>query len=129
MYKGGELMYPELSYVLNGILFAVHNEVGLYGRKKQYGDLIEIKLKESNLSYVRECRISDTGNIVDFIIDNKIVLELKTKRILTKDDYEQTQRYLQQTQLKLGILVNFRNKYIKPSRIVKIDTINKNRFI
>jgi len=129
MNKGGELLYPDLSYKINGILFAVHNEIGQYGREKQYGDLIEIKLKEIDLPHIRECRVGDTGNIVDFIIDNKVALELKTKRILTKDDYEQTQRYLQQTQLKLGILVNFRNKYIKPSRIVRIDTINRNKFI
>ena len=129
MHKGGELIYPDLSYKLNGILFAVHNEIGSYGREKQYGDLIETKLKESNLKYVRECRIGDTGNIIDFMIDGKIVLELKSKRILTKDDYEQVQRYLQQTQLRLGILVNFRNKYIRPTRIVKIDTPNKNKFI
>ncbi len=129
MNKGGELIYPELFYKLNGILFAVHNEIGLYGREKQYGDLLEIKLQENGLKYERECTIGNTGNITDFIIDNKIVLELKTKRILTKEDYEQVQRYLQQTQLKLGILVNFRNKYIKPSRIVKIDTLNKNKFV
>ena len=35
---------------------------------------------------------------------------------------------LQETQLKLGILVNFRNKYIKPVRIVRIDTFNKAKF-
>lgn len=129
MYKGGELLYPELSYVITGILFAVHNEIGAYGREKQYGDLIEIKLKENNLKYLRECRVGNSGNIIDFVIEDKIVLELKAKRILLKEDYEQVQRYLQQTQLKLGMLVNFRNKYIKPSRIVRIDTQNKVRYI
>lgn len=49
------------------------------------------------------------------------MLEFKAKRILTKEDYYQTQRYLQQTGYKLAILVNFRGKYIKPKRIVKID--------
>ena len=128
MQGGGELIYPELSYKINGILFSTHNELGQYAREKQYGDVVERKLKEEKVIYKRECRISDSGNITDFIIDNKIDLELKAKRLLTKEDYEQVQRYLQETQLKLGILVNFRNKYIKPVRIVRIDTFNKAKF-
>ncbi|MFA5991617.1 MAG: GxxExxY protein [Candidatus Doudnabacteria bacterium] len=111
--------YPELSYSLNGILFSVHNELGAYAREKQYSDVIQNKLKEAGIAYKRECRIANSGNIADFIIDEKIILELKAKRVLVKDDYNQLQRYLQETQLKLGVLVNFRNQYIKPIRVVK----------
>jgi hypothetical protein len=50
---------------------------------------------------------------------------MKTKRFLTKEDYFQTQRYLQESQLLLGILVNFRNKYIKPSRVLKVTKPEK----
>ena len=77
MTKGGELIYPELSYTLNGILFSVHNEIGQYSREKQYSDAIEVKLKEKSLPYKRELRVSDSGNIIDFVIDNKVLLELK----------------------------------------------------
>lgn len=128
MYKGGKLIYPELSYIINGILFSTHNEVGQYAREKQYGDIVERLLSEQSMVYKREETISNSGNRLDFIIDNKILLELKAKRILTKNDYEQVQRYLQETQIKLGILVNFRNKYIKPIRIVRIDTQNRFKF-
>ena len=127
MREGG-LIYPELSYKINGILFSTHNELGQYAREKQYGDVVERLLKRAKHTTQRECRVSDSGNIADFIIDNKIDLELKAKRLLTKEDYEQVQRYLQETQLKLGILVNFRNQYIKPVRVVRIDTSNKARF-
>lgn len=127
--KKSELIYPELSYTLNGICFSVHNELGSYAREKQYGDLLENKLKEIGISYKREYPISDLGNIVDFLIDNKIILEIKAKRILLKEDYYQLQRYLQESHTKLGLLINFRNKYIKPVRIVKIDTLNRNKFI
>ena len=49
MAKDG-LIYPELSYKLNGICFAVHNDIGCYAKEKQYCDLIEEKLKEERIS-------------------------------------------------------------------------------
>lgn len=35
-----------------------------------------------------------TGNILDFIVDDKIILEFKAKPIVLKEDYYQIQRYL-----------------------------------
>jgi len=126
--KKNKLIYPNLSYTLTGICFKVHNELGPYAREKQYGDAIELKLKEAGLSYKREFKLNDSGNIRDFIIDDKIIMELKTRRILSKIDYFQVQRYLQESRKRLALLINFRNKYIKPVRIVRIDkpTIYKN---
>ncbi|MSU45229.1 MAG: GxxExxY protein [Candidatus Zambryskibacteria bacterium] len=117
-----KVLYPELSYVVVGILFSVHNELGQYAREKQYGDIMELKLKQSKVKFKRELIIGDSGNIVDFIIDNKIILELKSTRKLVNDNYRQIQNYLQQTGLDLGILVNFRYKYIKPIRIIHINS-------
>ena len=116
-----KVLYPELSYSITGILFSVHNELGQYAREKQYGDLIEKKFDEIKINYKRELAISNTGNILDFIVEDKIILELKNTRILTKEHYRQIQNYLQQTQVKLGLLVNFRSKYLKPIRIIRID--------
>ncbi len=116
-----KVLYPELSYVITGILFAAHNELGQFAREKQYGDLIERKLKEAKVSYNREVNI-DRSNILDFVLEDKIVLELKASRTITQDNYRQIQNYLQQTNLQLGILVNFRNQYIKPIRIIRIDS-------
>ena len=119
---GNKVIYPELSYIITGILFAAHNEMGPYAREKQYGDIIEKKLKEIKMPYKREAAVSNTGNILDFIIDDKIILELKSLRIITGDSYRQIQNYLQQTRLELGILVNFRSKYLKPIRIISINS-------
>ncbi len=116
-----ELIHPELSYTLVGICFDAHNERGRYARENQYGDFIEVKLKELKISYKREFRIGDSGDIVDFMIEGKILLELKAKRLITKEDYFQAQRYLQITGLPLCILVNFRQKYIQPKRVIRID--------
>lgn len=120
-----KVIYPELSYLVVGICFSSHNELGPYAKEKQYCDLIEKKLIESGTSYKREVRVGDGGNVVDFIIDDKILLEAKAKRLILKEDYYQVQRYLQETKLRLGLLVNFRNRYIRPSRIVRIDAIYK----
>ena len=73
------------------------------------------------MAYEQQVTIGDSGNIVDGIVEKKVIMEYKAKRILTKEDYYRTQRYLQETGLQLAILVNFRDKYIKPKRIVKID--------
>lgn len=117
-----KVIYPELSYAINGVLFEVKKELGQFAREKQYGDMIEKKLKEKNIPYRREVTIGNTRNIIDFIIDNKIVLELKATRFVLKDHYRQIQNYLQHAKVKLGLLVNFREKYMKPTRIIRIDS-------
>lgn len=116
-----ELIYQELTYAIRGVLFAVHNELGSYAREKQYADVAKRIFKEKGVPYKREVKIGDSNNIIDGIVANKVLLEFKAKRLLTKDDYYQVQRYLQETGLKLGILVNFRDKLIKPKRIIRID--------
>ncbi len=124
-----KVIFPELSYLVTGVCFSAHNELGPYSREKQYGDKIEQKLKESKIPFKREGRIGKSGNVLDFIIDDKMILEIKSKRALTKEDYYQTQRYLQITGLKLALLINFRNKYIKPVRVIKIETESKKYYI
>ncbi len=118
---GSQVIYPELSYVIAGIAFEVHKELGCYAREKQYGDSMAKKFLEKNLPFEREMRIAETGNVLDFIIDGKIALELKSSRFITKEHYRQIQNYLQQSGLKLGLLINFRQKFLKPLRVVRID--------
>jgi len=123
-----KIIYKELSYRITGILFNVHNELNRYAREKQYGDLLESKLREENINYEREKRLvvdgiaNDQTNKADFVIEGKILLELKAKPMITKEDYNQTQRYLQVGKYKLGLIVNFRNRYLKPIRIIRIDS-------
>ncbi len=114
-----KLLYGELSYQINGLLFAVHNEIGQFGKEKQYADLFEKKLKEKAFKYKRELIIGDSGNIFDFLINESVLVELKSKPFLLNVDYDQVKRYLQSCDLELGILVNFRSKYLTPKRIIR----------
>jgi len=120
-----KIIHPELSYKINGILFTVQNNLGRFCNEKQYGDATEKLLTENNIKYEREKKLpklfdgeQDGRNIADFLIENSILLELKAKRIIGREDYYQVRRYLGSLKLKLGILVNFRDRYLKPHRIL-----------
>ncbi len=116
------IVYPELSYIIVGLAFEVHNELGQFAREKQYADLLERKLVEIGIPYKREFRIGDSGNILDFLVGDveKIILELKTVRVVGREQFRQIQNYLQQTKYELGILINFSDKYLRPKRILRI---------
>lgn len=120
-----KLVYPELSYRLTGILFSVHNKLGRFCREKQYADELERELRKADVPFVREADIARLsvadvvqGNRVDFLVANTIIMELKAKPYLMKEDYYQMLRYLESAKLKLGFLVNFRNRYLKPKRVL-----------
>lgn len=120
-----KIIYPEISYKINGILFSAHNELGQFCNEKQYGDLIESYFKKFDLKYEREKILPPSfenelegRNRTDFLVEDKILIEIKAKRFLTREDYYQVKRYLTALNKKLGILVNFRRKYITPKRIL-----------
>ena len=50
-------------------------------------------------------------------------MELKTAPFLVKEHFDQVKRYLYQTNLKLGILVNFRDKRLHPKRVLNVNNL------
>lgn len=58
------------------------------------------------------------GNKVDFFYERKILVDIKAKNYITKEDYMQMLRYLEASGLKLGIIVNFRGPKVTCKRVI-----------
>lgn len=108
-----------------GILFEVHNKLGSKYQEKHYQRAIEIKLKSADFTFRREKKVSvefegrKLGNFyVDFIVENKIIVEIKTVAAITNDMIRQVLRYLESTNLKLAIIANFRHSPLECRRVV-----------
>jgi len=118
-------IYGDLTYKINGILFKVHNEMLRYANEKQICDAIEELLKNEKLRYEREKMLPPSflgehagRNRIDFIIENKVVLEVKLLNFIGKEEYYQCLRYLEALDRKLCLLINFRSKQLKIKRII-----------
>lgn len=120
------LIYKEEAYKIIGICMEVHNQLGKGFNEVVYADALEIELIDNNIIYSREKKfdINHKGNllphkyIADFIIDDKIVLELKAIECLNSAHVKQTLNYLAVSKLKLGLLINFGEESLKYKRIV-----------
>ena len=124
----GQLIYPELSYKINGILYKTHNQLGRFRTEKDYADYLEKEFSKNNIKYKRELILSLSfdgekpgRHRIDFLIEEKIILEIKTKRFFTREDYYQIKRYLSVFKKKLGLLVNFRSKFLKIKRVLNSE--------
>jgi GxxExxY protein len=123
-----KLIYPELSYKIVGILFKVHNELGNKYQEKYYQRAIEIELKNQNIKFVKEIPVDleyekeKIGKyFLDFLIDDKVVLEIKTIPRLRPRDFKQVLAYLKSINLKLGIIANFHSEQLTFHRILNAN--------
>lgn len=120
-----KLVHPELSYEIMGILFDVHNRLGSGFEEKYYQRAVEKLLKLNKLNYAKELKadILFEGDrigkyFLDFLIDDKIIVELKTVPELLPIHFRQVRSYLKVKNLQLGILANFRSKKLTYKRIL-----------
>ncbi len=109
-----DLVYPKLSYEIVGVLFDVYNELGCSCREKYYQRAVEHLLLDAGFEVERELRADLKVRskrigyyFLDFLIEGKVVLELKAKPRFRTRDFEQVKSYLSATDLKLGLLANF----------------------
>ncbi|TSC78381.1 MAG: GTP-binding signal recognition particle [Parcubacteria group bacterium Gr01-1014_33] len=119
------IILKEESYRLMGLLFEIHNKLGPIYKEINYQEAIEAILKRENISFTREKEISiKIGDLKvssifgDFIVDNKILLEVKAKPFIKHEDVRQTSRMLKSEGLPLAIVANFKRKSLEYKRIV-----------
>jgi GxxExxY protein len=122
-----DLIYPELSYKIVGILFEVWKDIGYSHREKYIQNAIARCLTKNNIPFRQEIKVdlkfqNDKIGIyfLDFLIDNKIILEIKRREYFSKNDIDQLYAYLKATGLKLGIIAHFTKNGVKAKRIVNI---------
>ncbi|MEK7212675.1 MAG: GxxExxY protein [Patescibacteria group bacterium] len=125
--KRSDLLYPELSYQVVGVLFSVFNQLG-YGYKEEYyqrairQELLRLKMPfREQITFPIKFNEQVIGKqIFDFLIDGKIVLEIKRGDRFSRQDIVQTTGYLHSAGLKLGILARFSSRGLVFKRIVNM---------
>lgn len=121
-----KLLYKNETYKIIGLCMEVHSELGKGFSEVVYGDALEIEFIDNNICYSRESKfdISYKGNLLphkykaDFIIEDKIILEIKAISNLTESHLKQTLNYLAVSKLKVGLLVNFGEDSLKYRRLI-----------
>lgn len=109
-----KLLYANTSYKIRGFCFEIYKQLGCGHKETIYQNALFNKLKDDNLLTEKEVRIpvfvdgQKVGTYIpDLVINNKIMIELKAKKFLTKQDRKQFWHYLKITDYKLGFLINF----------------------
>ena len=127
-----ELIYGDLTYKIRGCIFNVYNKLGPGLKENIYGNALEEEFKKNSIFFKKEKIINvfyenkKVGTFrPDFIIDEKIILELKSIFILSKLEKKQIWNYLKGSEYKLALLVNFGGSEVEIERIV-YDKIREN---
>jgi len=109
-------------------LFEVYNQLGPGFSEKYYQKAIGVELKRCGLFFKEQVysplkfKGENIGHqFLDFLIENKIILEIKKGDRFSKRNIEQVLNYLKTTGLKLGIIANFGSKELKFKRIINFD--------
>lgn len=125
--KRNDLIYPELSYTIIGILFEVYNAIGPGRKERYYQKSISLALKTAGVYFKEQVnsplifkgeKVGDY--FLDFLIENKIILEIKSGDKFLKQNINQVYSYLKTENLKLGILANFTKEGLKSRRILNL---------
>jgi len=123
------LLFPELSYQIVGILFRVYKAIGSGFDEKHYQKALAVEFAKAGIKYLEQVRLplKYTGKNIgsfalDFLIENKIILEIKKDKNFARKNIEQVYSYLKATNLQLGILANFTKDGLKFKRIVNLPS-------
>jgi len=112
---GKEILFREESYAIQGAVFEVYRHMGCGFLEPVYQECVERELAARGIPFVAqpELRLWYKGQLLDktykpdFIVYEKILVELKALGQTTGEHEAQVLNYLKATGLRLGLLVNF----------------------
>ena len=105
----------QISYQTRGAIFDVYNELGPGLLESVYEEAMVFELKKRGLSIQRQLEVPilykgeklSTDLRLDLLVEDSVIVELKSVSELQDVHYKQLLTYLKLTKKKLGILVNF----------------------
>ncbi|RLD39273.1 MAG: GxxExxY protein [Bacteroidetes bacterium] len=121
-----EIIYKEESYEIIGKCFEVHNNLGPGFLEIVYKDALEYEFQKAGIPYSREEKYEvNYKDIIlphlfyaDFVVFDKIILEVKGVSGIVDEHIAQTINYLKVSGNKLGLLVNFGELKLTYKRLV-----------
>jgi GxxExxY protein len=122
-----KLIYPELSYKVVGVLFEAYNTLGSGHKESVYQKALAALFRKNEINFSEQYQvdlvvnnIKITRGRVDFLIEDKMLLELKSGDYYRALNIKQLYTYLKSANLKLGILSNFTSRGLIFKRIVNL---------
>lgn len=123
-----KLLYRDLSYKIIGVLFDVSNELGFGYQERYFEEAVAKGLKMEDLKFNRQIsyKLTFKNEIVgifrlDFLIEDLVVLEIKTGKRFAKKDFDQVKAYLKATGKELAIMAIFTNDGVRFYRVLNIN--------
>lgn len=119
----------DISFKIRGCIFKVYNSLGPGLLESVYEAALLYELNEINLSAKTQVPIPviyndiklDLGFRADIIVNNIVLIEIKSVENLAEVHHKQVLTYLKLTGIKLGILVNFNTDVISNSIYRKVN--------
>lgn len=131
-----DLLYPELSYKIVGCAYNVFNEIGAGHKELVFHNALTVAMKNADIPFKEELyypvkfqNVTVGKNYFDFLVDEKIVVEIKSADRFTKSNFDQILNYLVVSEYKLGLLICFTRTEVKYKRILNIELLNKEKQI
>lgn len=122
------LLYQDLTEKILAAAYQVHRNLGCGFLEKVYQEALAMELTEREIPFEREKQLDiyyhgkklDCKYVADFVVDNKVILELKAVTVLDPVFDAQVINYLKATGYKIGFLMNFGSKSFFFKRLVRL---------
>jgi len=121
-----EILHKELSFAIVGAAMEVHNVLGSGFLEVVYQKALAHELTLRKIPFVQQLHLPVMYKgllmgdyIADFVIDGKIIVEIKAISRLTNEHQAQALHYLAATGYKLAILLNFSGSKVQQLRVVR----------